>query len=60
MHDADGNNKLDGLELVASLQHWHGGQTTQGGGADLCVSVGNAVVGDGRLILSACFSGRGC
>ncbi|XP_037083691.1 putative mediator of RNA polymerase II transcription subunit 29 isoform X3 [Pollicipes pollicipes] len=23
MHDADGNNKLDGLELVASLQHWH-------------------------------------
>ena len=24
MHDADGNNKLDGLELVASLQHWHG------------------------------------
>jgi len=23
MHDADNNNKLDGLELVASLQHWH-------------------------------------
>ena len=24
MHDADGNNKLDGLELVKSLVHWHG------------------------------------
>ncbi|TRY78037.1 hypothetical protein TCAL_14427 [Tigriopus californicus] len=24
MHDADGNNKLDGCELVKSLIHWHG------------------------------------
>jgi len=23
MHDSDGNNKLDGLELVKSLIHWH-------------------------------------
>jgi len=23
MHDADGNNKLDGCELVKSLIHWH-------------------------------------
>merc|ERR1711973_240186 len=23
MHDTDGNNKLDGLELVKSLIHWH-------------------------------------
>jgi len=27
MHDADNNNKLDGLELVASLQHWHDEET---------------------------------
>ena len=25
MHDTDGNNKLDGLELVKSLIHWHDG-----------------------------------
>ena len=24
MHDSDGNNKLDGCELVKSLIHWHG------------------------------------
>ena len=24
MHDADGNNKLDGCELIKSLIHWHG------------------------------------
>jgi hypothetical protein len=24
MHDTDGNNKLDGCELVKSLIHWHG------------------------------------
>ena len=24
MHDTDGNNKLDGCELVKSLVHWHG------------------------------------
>ena len=24
MHDADGNGKLDGCELVKSLIHWHG------------------------------------
>merc|ERR1719220_1102634 len=23
MHDSDGNNKLDGCELVKSLIHWH-------------------------------------
>ena len=23
-YDADGNNKLDGCELVKSLIHWHG------------------------------------
>ena len=27
MHDADGNNKLDGCELVKSLIHWHGKKT---------------------------------
>ena len=27
MHDADGNNKLDGCELVKSLIHWHGEET---------------------------------
>ena len=26
MHDSDGNNKLDGCELVKSLIHWHGKQ----------------------------------
>ena len=26
MHDADGNGKLDGCELVKSLIHWHGKQ----------------------------------
>lgn len=24
MHDSDGNNKLDGCELIKSLIHWHG------------------------------------
>ena len=24
MHDTDGNDKLDGCELVKSLIHWHG------------------------------------
>jgi hypothetical protein len=27
MHDSDGNNKLDGCELVKSLIHWHGMKT---------------------------------
>lgn len=27
MHDSDGNNKLDGCELVKSLIHWHGMET---------------------------------
>lgn len=24
MHDSDNNNKLDGIELIHSLIHWHG------------------------------------
>ena len=28
MHDADGNNKLDGCELVKSLMHWHDEEET--------------------------------
>lgn len=24
MHDNDGNNKLDGCELIKSVLHWHG------------------------------------
>ena len=27
MHDTDGNDKLDGCELVKSLIHWHGEKT---------------------------------
>jgi len=30
MHDTDGNNKLDGLELVKSLIHWHEGEDHDG------------------------------
>merc|ERR1712223_2109182 len=30
MHDADGNNKLDGCELVKSLIHWHDGDSHDG------------------------------
>ena len=32
MHDADGNNKLDGCELVKSLIHWHGKKKSTNGG----------------------------
>ena len=39
MHDADGNNKLDGLELVASLQHWHGEGRLRRGGGDFSLVV---------------------
>ncbi|KAL1139189.1 hypothetical protein AAG570_009248 [Ranatra chinensis] len=28
MHDADNNNKLDGCELIKSLIHWHGEETS--------------------------------
>jgi len=28
MHDTDGNNKLDGCELVKSLIHWHADESS--------------------------------
>ena len=31
MHDSDGNNKLDGCELVKSLIHWHGKKIPESG-----------------------------
>jgi len=34
MHDTDGNNKLDGCELVKSLIHWHADESSHQHGAD--------------------------
>ena len=44
MHDTDGNNRLDGCELVKSLIHWHGKHSST---LTLCVISPNISSGDG-------------